>query len=38
MLFDVESDGSHAKRVKVRFGPWSSSAAQLLQGLQPAIT
>jgi beta-lactamase regulating signal transducer with metallopeptidase domain len=34
-LFEVESDGSHAKRVKVRFGAFSYSAVQILGGLQP---
>jgi beta-lactamase regulating signal transducer with metallopeptidase domain len=34
-LFEVESDGSHAKRVKVRFGAISYDAAQVLGGLQP---
>ena len=34
-LFEVESDGSHAKRVKVRFGAFSVNAAQILDGLQP---
>ena len=35
MLFEVESDGSHAKRVKVRFGAISVNAIQILEGLQP---
>lgn len=34
-LFKVESDGSHAKRVKVRFGAFSINAVQILEGLQP---
>jgi beta-lactamase regulating signal transducer with metallopeptidase domain len=34
-LFEVESDGSHAKRVEVRFGEMSYSAVQILGGLQP---
>jgi multidrug efflux pump subunit AcrA (membrane-fusion protein) len=34
-LFKVESDGSHAKRVKVRFGAYSVSTMQILEGLQP---
>lgn len=34
-IFEVESDGSHAKRVKVRFGALSVNAAQVLEGLQP---
>ncbi|HEV2379808.1 MAG TPA: M56 family metallopeptidase [Terriglobia bacterium] len=34
-VFEVESDGSHAKRVKVRFGAISYNAAQILEGLQP---
>lgn len=35
MLFEVESDGSHAKKVKVRFGAMSYDAVQILEGLQP---
>jgi beta-lactamase regulating signal transducer with metallopeptidase domain len=34
-LFEVESDGSHAKRVVVRFGAISYDAVQILGGLQP---
>jgi beta-lactamase regulating signal transducer with metallopeptidase domain len=34
-LFKVESDGSHAQRVKVRFGASSVSSLQILEGLQP---
>jgi hypothetical protein len=34
-LFEVESDGSHARRVKVRFGASSYDAVQILEGLQP---
>jgi HlyD family secretion protein len=35
ILFKVESDGSHAQRVKVRFGASSVSSLQILEGLQP---
>jgi len=34
-LFKVESDGSHAKRVKVRLGAYSVDRVQILEGLQP---
>jgi HlyD family secretion protein len=34
-LFKLESDGSHAKRVKVRFGASSDSTVQILEGLHP---
>jgi beta-lactamase regulating signal transducer with metallopeptidase domain len=34
-LFKVESDGSHAQRVKVRFGAYSVNSMQILEGLQP---
>jgi beta-lactamase regulating signal transducer with metallopeptidase domain len=34
-LFKVASDGSHATRVKVRFGASSVSSVQVLEGLQP---
>jgi HlyD family secretion protein len=34
-LFKVEADGSHATRVKVRFGAQSVSTVQVLDGLQP---
>lgn len=34
-LFKVESDGSHAKRVKVRFGASSYNTVQIIEGLQP---
>jgi HlyD family secretion protein len=34
-LFRLESDGSHAQRVKVRFGASSVSSLQILEGLQP---
>jgi len=34
-LFKVESDGSHATRVKVLFGAGSVSNVQILEGLQP---
>jgi beta-lactamase regulating signal transducer with metallopeptidase domain len=35
ILFKVESDGNHAKRVKVRFGAYSVNTVQILDGLQP---
>lgn len=31
----MESDGNHAKRVKVRFGAQSVNSVQILEGLQP---
>jgi hypothetical protein len=34
-LFEVESDGSHATRVRVRFGAASVNSIQILEGLQP---
>ena len=34
-LFKVESDGSHAKRVRVRLGAYSVDRVQILEGLQP---
>jgi HlyD family secretion protein len=34
-LFKMASDGSHATRVKVRFGASSVSSVQILEGLQP---
>jgi beta-lactamase regulating signal transducer with metallopeptidase domain len=34
-LFKVEADGSHAARVKVRFGAQSVNTVQVLEGLQP---
>lgn len=34
-LFKVESDGTHANRVEVRFGATSYNAVQILGGLQP---
>jgi HlyD family secretion protein len=34
-LFKVESDGSYASRVKVRFGEQSINSVQILDGLQP---
>ena len=35
VLFKLESDGSHAARVKVRFGAQSANSVQVLEGLQP---
>jgi beta-lactamase regulating signal transducer with metallopeptidase domain len=34
-LFKVEPNGSHAKRMKVRFGAYSVTTVQILEGLQP---
>ena len=34
-LFKVEADGSHATRVKVRFGAQSVNTVQVLDGLKP---
>jgi hypothetical protein len=34
-IFKVESDGTHATRIKVRFGAQSVTSAQILDGLQP---
>jgi beta-lactamase regulating signal transducer with metallopeptidase domain len=34
-LFEAESDGSHAKRVEVRFGEMSPTAVQIVEGLKP---